>query len=303
MAAAAAASSSAAVPPADAAGHADDYQVNDIIQVKIRGVDKRFSQLHASYHCLIIATSPTHITFHPLYWSTDIYTIRRGHAKVRPLQPSDALSAYTGPPERKIAQIRSAVLPPLPPVATHSHHLQRFAFDFLWSCSECGKETGASEAQAYSCLPCHYDLCVDCFVAQGGVDTHPLPCVAPPAKRLKFEDYSKITFVDELKELECPSCLSTVCRPPNLLCGEFQRSFPICFALASIGSSFVRIDLLGCLAHVAALVVHCLQVTSIAEAASTICENLAPARSVACRSIWRRCTRSNTSSGRSGRRR
>ena len=159
------------------------------------------------------------ISFRLMFWGADSW----GGVTQVDLQPagSQTLFKYTGP--RKRAQhFLQTILPThqLAAVPLHEHPLQRFLFDFEWQCSECDEQMTPNRSPAYSCLVCKYDLCVDCFVDQGGIDTHPLPCAAPIAERIQLKSYSRLEFVDDLEELECAVCLSAAFAPPNLSCGR-----------------------------------------------------------------------------------
>jgi hypothetical protein len=105
-------------------------------------------------------------------------------------------------------------------VRLHPHHLQRVQFPSLDTervveCARCVREIEAPEC-SYSCLVCMFDLCTKCFVSEGGVDTHPLPWEAPPAKRIKLENLQSVEFVEDLKEYECAVCLSAAPNPVTL---------------------------------------------------------------------------------------
>jgi hypothetical protein len=175
------------------------------------------------YLCRTIETTEAQTRNAVMYWG-EADALQPGNRARDSIQPVGTRTdgKYTGPPQRRTAFLQSLTLPSLTVIPLHPRHqLQRFRFDFDWACSKCKKQKYAGQSQAYSCLPCKYDFCVDCFIADGGVDTHPLPVVAVPVKRMKFENYQKVEFVEELKEYECGVCLAVVQKPLNLQCGQF----------------------------------------------------------------------------------
>jgi hypothetical protein len=162
-----------------------------------------------------------------LYSGIGLNTIGQTSLAMQPLG-SKTKGQYTGPPHRLTAFLQSLTLPSLTAVPLHpEHQLQKFSFDFDWTCSKCEKKKSAGQSQAYSCLSCKYDLCVDCFIDDGGIDRNPLTCVDPVAKRIKLETYSDVEFIDNGKEYHCAICQSTARKPINMPCGQYASRFQL----------------------------------------------------------------------------
>jgi hypothetical protein len=226
MSDAASVSSSAPAPAAAAAfdrsAWAKSLQVGDLIDANCTA-NVAFGIGRGWYVCRVIEATAAQLRVQTLYWSYRMDTADRTKSFYQPLG-TKTKGQYTGPPERRTAFLQSLTLPSLTAIPLHpEHQLQRCCFDFDWTCSKCATTKIAGLSQAYSCLPCKYDLCVDCFSADGGVDTHPLPCVAPPAERVELTNYSDVKFVVPSKELECQLCKATVYEPANLLCGQHTQ--------------------------------------------------------------------------------
>jgi hypothetical protein len=176
--------------------------------------------------CRVIATTSTHVQLAMLFWNAvSANWVTRTSSCLQPLG-SKTKGQYTGPPHRLTAFLQSLTLPSLAAVPLHpNHQLQQFSFDFDWACSKCEKKKSAGQSQAYSCLPCKYDLCVDCFIADGGIDTPSASCIEPSTKRSSKEmaSYVNVDFMVASKEHECQHCKVTAMQPANLLCGQYEQ--------------------------------------------------------------------------------
>jgi hypothetical protein len=141
--------------------------------------------------------------------------------------------------EREKHVMIASVLPTFPVMPLHpQHRLQRFQFDFTTDCSQC-KQIIRTNKPTYTCLACCYDLCARCFVGAGGVDTHPLPCEAPPAKPIELKDYQQVEFVEGLKEYECTVCLSVAHKSVALPgCGQYH----CCDRTLKLGAHWTEAD-------------------------------------------------------------
>jgi hypothetical protein len=133
------------------------------------------SDLHrAWYVCRVPAATSATITSRPLSWDVANGVEQVARRTVEWMQPlgTKTEGKYTEPPERLKAVLQSQLQPSLDIQLHPEHQLQRFCFDFDWQCSKCAKQKSAGQSQSYSCLPCKYDLCVDCFIDNGGIDKH-----------------------------------------------------------------------------------------------------------------------------------
>jgi hypothetical protein len=185
-------------PPAAAAAMNAEERQEWLAQLKVGDcIDFQFAGVnHGWFSSQIIGATATHFTVHPLYYgSSNDKEVERASERLQPYC-SKTKGKYTGGPRRERYANIAPVLPQLQPVPLHpQHQLQRFQFDIDTACVKCSKAVKKG-GPTYSCLSCCYDLCTRCFVAVGGVDTHPLPCQPPQLKSpSKLANYEAVEFV------------------------------------------------------------------------------------------------------------
>jgi hypothetical protein len=229
---------------ANAVERTPEERLQWIAQLKAGDLVDWYSDYRRWHASQIVSSTATHFTVHQLFWTcSHDEEIERTSERLQPLF-SKAKGQYAGPPRReKYVMIGfhvprlQAVTVPLHP----QHRLQRFQFDFIADCRQC-KQIIRTNKPTYTCLVCCYDLCTRCFVDAGGVDTHPLPCEAPPAKQIELKNFQQVEFVEDLNEHQCAVCLSAAYKPVSLPeCGQCaETSRDLRAALAPSADSLSR---------------------------------------------------------------